>query len=640
MVRFLSFFVCIFPISFSLFLARVAGTLFYYLFPGKAKLAYLNLRLALGDKFSLSMRKMIVKELFRNLTQNIVEFLYFPRIDKKYVEKYISVVGEEKIKEVLKREKGLIFLTGHLGNWELLSLVAQVKRYPIVVLAREQKPKRLNALLNQYRTRLGARLIIRGSWMREVLNSLKENKIVGILGDQKSGKGGVLVGLFSRLAWTPAGVFNLASHTGAGVLPVFIIREKGPYHRIEIKEELSLEKNPQEFLRKFHRLLEEYILNYPSQWLWFHRRWKGSPSKKIIILSDGKVGHLNQARALAKIVKQVIEEKSKGLLLEQGMGSTEEIEIEFKHKFARFLINFLGIFARDSCRGCLKCLQWGLRKDSLGKIFSVYGDIIISCGTNLSAVNLFLAKENQAKSIIIMKPGLIPVRRFDLAIIPLHDRPKPRRNVVITPTALNLIDEFTLKEGIEKLQATGYRLQAEKPKIGVLIGGESKYYTLTQRIANTLINELLNASRDLDAQLLITTSRRTSQGVEMVVKERLSNHPHCPLLIIANERNIEGAVWGILGLSDIVVVSEESISMISEALSAKKPVIVFKIERKIQFKTTKYQRFLDNLFRENYLTLVKPEELAEEIKKVYHKSEKISPIEDKKLVYEALRELL
>jgi len=639
-IKFLSFFVSFIPIRISLFFAYCLGKVFYYLFPQKAKLAYLNLKLAFGDKLSLVERKRIVKELFCNLFMNVIEFLYFPYMDKNYIEKYIKISGEEKIKKIIERKKGLIFLTAHFGNWELSSIVAQIKGYPITVLARQQKPQRLNLLLNRYRSRLGAEVIMRGSETRELLNCLRRNRIVGILGDQKSGKGGILVEFFSRLAWTPVGAIKLSRYTGAGILPVFIIREKGPYHRIEILDELPIGESEESSLKQFHILLEDYVKRYPSQWLWFHRRWKGSPQKDIIILSDGKAGHLNQARALAKLTKEVIEERFKNLNIKKEIVKIREMEIKFRNILARFLVNFLGIFARESCRGCLRCLRFFLEKDSFSQLISLYGDVIISCGVNLSAINLFLAKENQAKSFIIMKSGFVPLKRFDLAVIPLHDRIKPFKNVMITQTALNLIDEETMKEGIENIQKEGYRIRKDKVKIGLLIGGNTKNYILTNEVMEKIVTELLKIAQELDAHLLVTTSRRTSKEIETLVKDRLLNNSFCPLLIIANEKNIEKAVPGILGLSDIVVVSGESISMVSEAVSSGKPVLVFMTKERIFKKDTKQKRFLENLRNKGYIDLVTPERIFERIRDLLNHPYKNRIFEEKELLYERIKKII
>lgn len=509
--------------------------------------------------------------------------------------------------------------------------------------------------------------------MRELLVCLRENKVVGILGDQKAGTSGILVEFFGRLVWTPTGAITLSRHTGAGILPIFMVRENGPFHRVEIGDELQVSGKNSYPLKEFNNILEKYIREYPSQWLWFHRRWKASPNKNILILSDGKAGHLNQAKAVAGIIEEVIEKKiatgnrqqaalrlcspraehpsiwgtrceagQAGYRL-QGMGQvvrTKILEVEFRNRFAKIMVDIFGLFCKKKCTGCLRCLKFSLKKNVFNEVSRFFADIVISCGWNPAALNLILAEENQAKSIVIMKPGAIPVNRFDLAIIPAHDRLKPSSNIVITQAALNLIDEDAMKEGVERIRASGFHLQASKRKIGVLIGGESKNYTLTREIANILVEELLNAAGDLDAHLLVTTSRRTSPEVDGLIKKRLSGNPSCPFLIIANEKNIEGAVPGILGLSDVVVVSEESISMISEALSSGKPVIVFETQKRGRVQNTKHRRFLDNLVSQNYLTLVKPEKLSAEIKRVYRGSKIIRPLEDRRLVSDGVRELI
>ncbi|MCM8784201.1 MAG: mitochondrial fission ELM1 family protein [Candidatus Omnitrophica bacterium] len=630
------------PIKVSLFFARCLGTILYYLLAKRAKLAYLNLKLALEGHLSMERRRGIVKELFRNLSMNLIEFLYFPRINQRYVDKYIKIIGEDKIKKVLQRGKGLIFLTAHFGNWELSSLVAQIKGYPMVVLARQQKPHRLNELLNHYRGRLGAKVVVRGSFMRDILSSLRKNNIVGILGDQKSGKSGMLVELFSLLAWTPSGVVEISRHTGAGVLPVFIIREDGPYHRIEVGDELPIEKEDKYFLRQFHIILEKYIEKYPHQWLWFHHRWKGSPNRRIIILSDGKAGHLNQARALANMVREVWEERFAVLSDDQKNNLLEirEIEISFRNLFARYLINVLGFFARDNCRGCLRCLRVCLRKESYNQVVSLHGDIIISCGVNLSAVNLFLAEENRAKSIVIMKPGLVSLKRFDLAVIPFHDQPRKLRNIAVTHTALNLINEKTMEEGKKNLKEAGFILKNDRLKIGVLIGGETKNYTLTEEVIDKVIDELIGLTRIRGIELLVTTSRRTSPQIDNLIKKRLLGTSICPLLIIANEKNIEKAVGGILGLADVVVVSGESISMVSEALSSKKPVVVFEAEKKGLKIDTKQERFLGNLEACGYISLVSPAEVGEEIVSILQKPHIKDFFEDRAYLYGKIKNLI
>ncbi len=641
-VRILSFFICLLPIEFSLFMARIWGTILYYLLPKRVRTCYLNLKLAFDDRFSSRERKKITCGVFKNLAMNFTELLYFPKIDLEYIQRHVKIIGREKVDEVLERKKGLVFLTAHFGNWEFSSLVGEFMGCSMVVLAREQKFKRLNALLNTYRQRMGSKVVSRGRMMRDLLSSLRDNASIGILGDQKAGTTGILVDFFSRPAFTPTGAFTLSLHTGAGILPVFMVREKGSFHRLEIKDELIIDKDDQySTLKKFNRILEGYIEEYPSLWLWLHRRWKGSPSKNILILSDGKSGHVNQAKAVAKIIGRIMEERAKGFKgkAEGELIKVKEVEVKFKNKFTKRLMNVFGLCSGICCNGCLGCLKLCLNNKNFKELSSFYADIVISCGSSLAPLNIMLARENRARNIVVMKPGLISPAKFDLEIIPEHDRPVRKKNIVVTKAALNLIDADSMREGAVNLQSRIRSLEQKKTRIGVLIGGESKNYTLTCEVTAVVIDELIKAASGLGGELLVTTSRRTSPAVDTLIKEKLLRHNLCPVLVIANEKNIEGTVAGILGLSDIVVVSGESISMISEALSSNKSVIVFEIGKK-SARNTRHRHFLSSLKEKKYASLIKPEDLSGEINRVYHAPRVPQLTDDTKVISEAISRLI
>lgn len=641
-VRVLSFFICLLPIEFSLFMSRVWGVILYYLLPKRAKTCYLNLKLAFGESLSSWEKKKITRGVFKNLAMNFTELLYFPKIDLNYIKKHVKIVGREKVDEVLERKKGLVFLTAHFGNWEFSSLVGEFMGCSMVVLAREQKFKRLNNLLNTYRQRLGSKVVSRGKMMRDLLNSLRDNSSIGILGDQKAGTTGILVDFFSRPAFTPTGALTLSLHTGAGILPVFMTRERGSFHRLEIKDELIVNKNDQYgILKEFNGILEGYIREHPSLWLWLHRRWKGSPSKNILILSDGKVGHTNQAKAVAKIIGRLMEERARGFKGKAGdeLIKVKEVEVKFKNRFTKSLMSIFGLCSGICCNGCLGCLKFCLNSKNFQELSSFYADVVISCGSSLAPLNIMLARENRARNIVIMKPGLVSPSKFDLAIIPEHDRPVRKKNIAVTKTALNLIDDDSMREGAVNLQSGVRSLEQKKTRIGVLIGGESKSYTLTSELIAVVVDELIKAANGLSGELLVTTSRRTSSEVDTLIKERLLKHPLCPLLVIANEKNIEGTVAGILGLSDIVVVSGESISMISEALSSNKPVIVFETGKKSD-RDTRHGQFLNSLKEKRYVVLVKPEDLFGEINRIYHITPVLQSTDDIKVISEAISRLI
>lgn len=631
------------PLNFALWLGGCLGKAGYYLRKKRRRIAYVNLKAAFGNQKSPRELIRINKNAFQNLGRNLIEVFLFPRIDKRYIDKYVQIEGMEEIDKALTAGKGVIFLTAHFGNWELSSLVAAIKGYPLKVLARQQKFPRLNRLLISYREVKGCRVISKGMAIRDIIKSLRNNEIVGVLADQDAGAKGVFIKFFGREASTAGGAIRIALGEKSKVLPAFIIREKGPEHRIVIKPPLNLEKtadlesNVGAGLQEFTSCLENFISGYPSQWLWQHKRWKSAPSRSIIILSDNKAGHVNQSKAVAKAIEKVYKLPS--------AITSKVMEVEFKNKFARDLPLGCAAFASPNCQGCMSCLRFCLKRESYEKLIAAHGDIIISTGRSLCAINLILAKENCAKSIVLMKPPSFLINRFDLVIAPEHDNLKSRANVLKTLAAPNLIDPEYLKEQAEKLKdSQSFRPESEnienRLRIGVLIGGDNPYFKLSKDLMERAIEAILTASSELNAEILLTTSRRTPEEIDNLLRQKLGHFQLCKLLVIANENNIEGAVSGILGLSQVVVVSGESISMLSEAVASGKYVLAFKLEDKVGQKSDRHERFLDNLIARGFITLVQVENLAEAIKKVCIERPALKLLDDNQRICQAVRKLL
>ncbi len=384
----------------------------------------------------------------------------------------------------------------------------------------------------------------------------------------------------------------------------------------------------------------------------------------ILVLNDGKAGHLNQAKAVAKIIKKVACDNNLNRQFSQwypphtflyhqqrkiaeGAGADEleikTVEVKFKNGFCRTLLATCSIFANPDCRGCLRCLRFCLKKDSFAELMQLPANIIVSAGSSLSSVNLFFSYKNNARSVVLMKPSFLNLDRFDLVIVPEHDRVKPKDNVLLTKIAPNLIDREYLQEQADILN-TQYAIrntqyETKGPTIGVLIGGDTPKYRLTTELMNKIVSQLKETAGNLDCRILVTTSRRTPQAVEKLLKDNLTNFEPCKLLVVANEKNIPEAIGGILGLSDIIVVSGESISMVSEAVSAGKDVLVFKPEKKVRA-PSKQERFLEKLEREEILKIIQPESLSLKIEKAWKERPKRFKIQDKELIYQAVSRLL
>lgn len=595
----------IIPVRFGLFIGRLAGGLVYYLNKRRRSVAYSNMKAAFKGEKSPEEIDRLIKNMYKNFGEVFIEVLTLPRINKNYLQKNIEVKNIERIDDALAHKKGVIFLTAHFGNWELVSIVSALKGYPLSVLAREQKMKILNSLLNYYRQMKGCKVVKKGMATREIFKDLKDNKLIGVLSDQDAGKRGTFVNFFGRPTSFAAGVVNLAAETGAVILPTFIVRSRGPKHIVFIEKPLPITRTGKKFedekmhLQSYADILESYVRKYPDSWLWVHKRWKSTTQKTILILNDGKQGHLNQS-------KRVLDELVK-LRLARGCKEADTIikiiDIAYKNNFLKTLT-----LAASLCpflRTSRKIFKLSLKEDSYKKLTVTYADLIISAGSSLVPANIFAKADNNARNIAIMDPGFLSRKFFNVCIIPEHDRVKESHNVIVTKGALNNISSKRLEEDAKKLSARV--ALSGKSKIGLLIGGSNENFILDADIIEKVLNEI----KDIDADILVTTSRRTSKEVEMLLKEKLKGFKNCRLLVIANEENFEFALTGIMGLSDIIIVSGDSSSMVSEAASSGKNVLVF--EPKVVNKNNKHTTFLKNFDEEGIINLTDIPEIKNKI---------------------------
>jgi hypothetical protein len=251
-----------------------------------------------------------------------------------------------------------------------------------------------------------------------------------------------------------------------------------------------------------------------------------------------------------------------------------------------------------------------------------------------------MAKENNAKNIVIMKPGpFVGYGKFRLVLVPKHDSPPVRNNIVATDLAPNLISEDRIRRDAEVLAR---RVHIERSgAVGVFIGGDNPEYALRARLASSVIDGLLAFSQTSGADLIITTSRRTSTECEKVFKDRLAFGSKCKLLVIANEKNPPETIGGILGLSRVIVVSEESISMISEAVASGRPVVVFRLDRKTS-RVTKHERALCRLAEAGYVAVTDVSGLAAALQRAWKSAgfAQARHIDDNDRILEAVKRLI
>lgn len=256
-----------------------------YLFVGRLRsTAIHNLKLAMPE-LSADEQKRIVRGVFDNFGRLLAEFSRFPRYTREEMAKVVEYDGLENYLEAMARGCGVLFLTGHLGAWELSAFAHSINGYPHNILVRRIDNPLIEQLVDRYRTWHGNRTIDKNNASRMILSALRRGEAVGILIDLNTVRNlGVFCDFFGIQACSTPGLATLALRTGAAVLPSFITwDEQRQIHTIHFGKPLevvntgNLKEDILTNTARFHKVVEEYVRRYPDQWLWVHKRWKTRP---------------------------------------------------------------------------------------------------------------------------------------------------------------------------------------------------------------------------------------------------------------------------------------------------------------------------------------------------------------------------
>ncbi len=639
-------FVRLLPLPIALFIGKIIGVLAYYFDTKHKTLAYANLKMVFADSKSPAELKHITKKLFRNYGQNFIDLFRMPLINPENFQKFITVEGIENLSEGRQQGKGAIMLAMHFGSWELASLSCAMLDLPYKVMVKPQtRYSRLDELLNWYRSCGGYVVLSRGMDTRDFVRSLKNNEVIGMVVDQ-GGKDGVLVPFFGRNASMSVGAIRMGLKWGVPICFSIIHREQNGRHKMIVHKPLDLvntgnpEKDIPANLNRITRTMEDYIQRYPSEYMWFYKIWKYSNETGIAILNDGKTGHLRQSQAVAGLLQKALGERN-------ILSTVRVIEVAFRSQLHRNVFTVLNLLVPPVFyRAQLGWLKRFLTPESFQQIQRVKAEFIVSCGSGVAGVNNFLSRDYGAKSITILKPGLLGYRRFQLVILPQHEMRKSYGSgvsLVYTKAAPNLVtSEYQAEQSRALLNRYSHLKNNLKLKIGLFIGGDSKNIFLDEHQLKVLVHQLTEVAQEINADILATTSRRTPAAVEQLLHKRLRKHPRCPLLILAGQDNVPEAVGGILGLSDIQVVSGDSISMVSEAASSGKNTIVFlpELRKKKTGMPNKHLDFIEKLGSHGYVLASGIKDIGHAVYDVAKGKIQTKPLDDNPVMLEAIRKII
>jgi KDO2-lipid IV(A) lauroyltransferase len=225
LLRGFSFFINLLPQGFALWVGRQLGIVMYCLDWEHRKVALQNLSLAFGQEKSVSEIRGIARRTFQNLGMMAIEFFQIPKMDAEAFKERVKIEGLEEALRLLEKKR-ILLLIGHFGNWELVSLVSKMLGNPAMVIAKPMKKNKwVDQFITKVRTASGLEVISSVKASRKVLKALSQNRVVGILIDQRAKRSeGVWADFFGRKAPTTPSLAVLAMKTGAPVLPIFMLQ--------------------------------------------------------------------------------------------------------------------------------------------------------------------------------------------------------------------------------------------------------------------------------------------------------------------------------------------------------------------------------------------------------------------------------
>jgi KDO2-lipid IV(A) lauroyltransferase len=227
--------------------------------------------------------KQVVDAMYRLQGINAAEMVWYSMHGLASVKKSVEVDGMEHFEAALARGKGVLALTAHIGNFELMPMATAATGYKLSVIVKRIRNEAINELVTKLRTHEGLTFLATSQAYRDCLKALRRNEVVGMIIDQNMTRGaGIFVDFFGKPACTSPGLAYMAAQSKAPVVPVFIYRKPEGGFRLKVHPmiEPPEDRTPeaiQAATQVYTNRIADAIRVAPEQWIWMHRRWKTQP---------------------------------------------------------------------------------------------------------------------------------------------------------------------------------------------------------------------------------------------------------------------------------------------------------------------------------------------------------------------------
>ena len=273
------------PSRLGLWVGARIGDVLWLALPGRRAVVLDNLAKAFGSERSEAQLAELGRRSFEHLGMNLVEACVFFFRPPSVLLSRVDLGDPEPVQAAVARGKGVLALTAHYGNWELLAAVSALSMYPLSVVMRPLDDPIVNWIVERFRRRSGVELIAKRQALPAMRDALRQGRIVGVLLDQNASRAeGVFVPFFGIPASTSKALAVLSLRTGAPVVPIFIRRGEGGRHRVWADPAIPAPETGDvaDYTAAFNRSIEAVIRRAPEQWFWLHRRWKTEPHSEMV----------------------------------------------------------------------------------------------------------------------------------------------------------------------------------------------------------------------------------------------------------------------------------------------------------------------------------------------------------------------
>ena len=238
-----------------------------------------NLRIILNTNAELTRE---TREVFRNFGGYLVDFFRLgKKLDRDFIDRYVKIENLAYINDALKSNKGAIFVSAHIGNWELGGMIISTF-FPVTAVALPHKERQVNNLFNAQRQAHGITVVAPSVAVRRCMEALKANQLIALIADRDFGAHGVEMNFLGRRALIPKGPAIFSMKTGAPIIPCFFIRNaddtfslfiEKPIFPAKVSDGTIEEEALVDLIKQYLKKVEEKIYQYPTQWLMFREFW-------------------------------------------------------------------------------------------------------------------------------------------------------------------------------------------------------------------------------------------------------------------------------------------------------------------------------------------------------------------------------